>query len=87
MRSLYIEGSTTIKFVGDGSAKWRAAADDNYADEAAALKKANWQEMLALDRVTDKNTIFWVKASSNKEEKPQNDTSVDIQAEGLVVAV
>ena len=83
----YIEGNTTIKFVGDGSAKWRAAADNNYADEDAALKKASWQETLTLDGVTDKNTIFWVKAISSKEEKPQNDTSVDIQAEGLVVAV
>ena len=83
----YIEGSTAIKFVGDGSEKWRAAVDNNYADEDAALKKASWQETLALDGVTDKNTIFWVKATSSKEEKPQNDTSVDIQAEGLVVAV
>ena len=51
------------------------------------MKKASWQETLALDGVTDKNTIFWVKATSSKEEKPQNDNSVDIQAEGLVVAV
>ena len=63
------------------------AADDSYADEAAALKKGSWKESLSLAGVTDKNAIFWVKATSSKEEKPQNDTSVDVQAEGLVVAV
>ncbi len=83
----YIEGNTTIKFVGDSAGKWRAATDDNYADEASALSKGAWQETISVSGVTDKNVIFWAKATSSKEEKPQNDTSVDIQAEGMVVAV
>ena len=83
----YIEGNTTIKFVGDHAAKWKIAADDSYADEESALKNATWKDSLSIEGVTDKNTIFWAKATSSKEEKPQNDTSVDIQAEGLVVAV
>ena len=82
-----IEGGTTIKFVGDNAAKWRVAADDSYADEAAALKNGSWKESLSVEGVTDKNVVFWVKATSSKEEKPRNDTSVDVQAEGLVVAV
>lgn len=81
-----IEGNTTIKFVGDHAVKWKAAVDDGYTDEADALEKAEWQDSLALADVGETNTIFWVKAMSSTDETPQNDTSVDIQAEGLVVA-
>ena len=34
----------------------------------------------------DKNTVFWVKALSSADEPPQQDVSVDIQAEGLLVS-
>ncbi len=41
---------------------------------------------ISLSGVADKNTIFWVKALSTTDEPPQQDTSVDIQAEGLLVS-
>lgn len=82
----YIEGDTTISFVGTNTTKWKVAADDNYADAVAALSSAIWQDTLALSGVGSTNTVFWVKAMSSTDENPQNDTSVDIQAEGLVVA-
>lgn len=82
-----IEGKTTIRFVGDHAEKWKVAADDEYPDDAAALKAAAWQDTLQIEGVQAVNAVFWVKAGSAKDEKPQNDTSVDIQAEGLVVAV
>lgn len=82
----YIEGDTTISFVGTNTAKWKVAADDNYSDAAAALSSATWADTIALSGVGSANTIFWVKAMSSTDENPQNDTSVDIQAEGLVVA-
>ena len=82
----YIEGNTTISFVGTNTAKWKVAEDNNYADAAAALANATWQDTIALVNVADTNTIFWVKAMSSTDENPQNDTSVDVQAEGLVVA-
>ena len=50
----YIEGSTAIKFVGDGSAKWRAAADNNYADEDAYLYELNGTTYPATDYVFPK---------------------------------
>lgn len=77
-----MEGSTTIQFVGTNTTKWKAAVDDNYA----ALANANWQDSISLSGVMAVNTIFWVKAMSSTDETPQNDTSVDVQAEGLVVA-
>lgn len=82
-----IKGETTIKFVGTNAAKWKIAQDDGYKDAATALKEASWQDTLSLIEVTAYNSIFWVKASSSADETPQNDTSVDIQAEGLVVAL
>lgn len=82
-----VEGSATIRFVGDHASKWKAADDRNYVDAADALSSAAWQDTLALEGVGETNTIFWVKAMSSPDEIPQNDTSVDVQAEGLVVAV
>ena len=82
----YIEGNTTISFVGTNTAKWKVAEDNNYADAAAALANATWLDTISLANVVDVNTIFWVKAMSDSTETPQNDTSVDLQAEGLVVA-
>ena len=82
----YIEGNTTITKIGANAAKWKVAVDDSYADAAAALANATWLDTIALANVVDVNTIFWVKATSDSTESPQNDTSVDLQAEGLVVA-
>ena len=82
----YIEGDTAISFVGTNTAKWKVAADGNYADATDALANAAWQDTLILADVSDVNRIFWVKAMSSTDETPQNDTSVDVQAQGLVVA-
>lgn len=83
----YIEGDTTIRFVGANTAKWKAAADEGYKDADDALANAVWQDTIAIGGVGDINVIFWVKAMSSTDENPQNDTSVDVQAEGLVVAI
>jgi len=82
----YIEGDTTVTKIGTNAAKWKVAVDDNYADAADALANATWLDTISLSSVTDVNKIFWVKAMSDSTESPQNDTSVDLQAEGLVVA-
>ena len=82
----YIEGNTTITKIGTNAAKWKVAVDDNYTDAADALANAMWLDTITLADVVDVNKIFWVKAMSDSTESPQNDTSVDLQAEGLVVA-
>ena len=82
----YIEGNTTITKIGTNAAKWKAAVDDSYADAATALANATWLDTITLANVDSYNVIFWVKAMSDSTESPQNDTSVDLQAEGLVVA-
>lgn len=81
----HIDGTLTVKFVGDHADKWKAATDNKYTAETA-LESADWKDRIALSDVGDTNTVFWVKALSSADEAPQQDTSVDIQAEGLLVS-
>ena len=81
----HIDGVLTIKFIGDHADKWKAATDNKYTAETA-LESAEWKDSISLSDVADRNTIFWVKALSTADEAPQQDTSVDIQAEGLLVS-
>lgn len=80
-----IDGVLTVKFVGEHADKWKAAINNGYTVNTA-LESADWKDSIALSNVADKNTIFWVKALSTADEAPQQDTSVDIQAEGLLVS-
>ena len=84
-RGFHIDGVLTIKFVGDHADKWKAAINNGYTVDTA-LESADWKDSIALSDVGDKNTVFWVKTISTADEKPQQDTSVDIQAEGLLVS-
>lgn len=81
-----IEGDTDIYFEGTNAAKWQVAADNNYANAETALNMAVWSSTLTIANVAATNKIFWVKATSSTDENPQNDRSVKIYAEGLVVA-
>ena len=81
----HIDGALTIKFIGDHADKWKAAINNGYTAETV-LESAEWKDSISLSNVADKNTIFWVKALSSADEQPQQDTSVDIQAEGLLVS-
>ena len=81
----HIDGALTIKFIGDHSDKWKAAINNGYTTETA-LESAEWKDSIGLSNVGAANAIFWVKALSTADENPQNDTSVDIQAEGLLVS-
>ena len=81
----HIDGVLTIKFVGDHADKWKVTTDNKYTAETA-LESAEWKDVISLQNVRDTNTVFWVKAISTADEKPQQDSSVDIQAEGLLVS-
>ena len=81
----HIDGELTIKFVGDHADKWKVASNNRYPAETA-LESAEWKDVISLQNVRDTNTVFWVKALSSADEPPQQDTSVDIQAEGLLVS-
>ena len=81
-----VEGAVTIKFVGKNAAKWKAAADNNYTADMV-LASADWKDTISLQSVGEGNVIFWVKAMSTSDESPKNDTTVDVQAEGLIVEV
>ena len=81
----HIDGDLTIKFVGDHADKWKIALDNGYTAETA-LSSAEWKDNIAPSNVGAANVIFWVKATCATGEPPQNDTSVDIQAEGLLVS-
>lgn len=81
-----IEGDTLIYFEGTNASKWQVAADNDYSDAATALTYALWGNTLVLSNVAATNTVFWVKATSTLGEAPQNDRTVDLIAEGLVIA-
>ena len=81
-----VEGAVTIKFVGTKAAKWKAAQDNNYTADTV-LASADWKDTISLQSVGEGNVIFWVKATSTSDESPKNDTTVDVQAEGLIVEV
>ena len=80
-----IDGGVTVSLKGTSSAKWKLAKDGDFADSKAALDGAIWQDKIALTDVADGNVIFWAKAMSSKDEPPQKDTSVSIEAVGKVV--
>lgn len=81
-----IDGDTEIYFEGTNAAKWQVAADNSYSDAATALTMANWASTLTISSVAATNKVFWAKAMSATTEEPQNDRSVKIVAEGLVIA-
>lgn len=81
-----LQGGANVYAVGDNSAKWTFAEDDNFADSDTALNFGLWQSQITLDNVADANVIFWVKATSTTDEQPKNDTTVDIEAAGIVIA-
>ena len=81
----HIDGTLTVKFVGDHADKWKVATENKYTAETA-LESAEWKDVISLQNVRNTNTIFWVKALSSVDEPPQQDSSADIQAEGLLVS-
>ena len=81
----HIDGTLTVKFVGDHADKWKVAMDHNYTTDTV-LTVADWKDEIALSDVGTVNVIFWVKAMSSSDEQPQSDVSVDLQAEGLLVS-
>lgn len=81
----HVDGPVTIKFVGEAAAKWKVANDLYYDSPEYALENADWQDSIEIEYVYHVNKIFWVKATSSTDEVPKNDTSVDLQAEGLIV--
>ena len=81
----HIDGTLTVKFVGDHADKWKVAMDHNYTTDTV-LTAADWKDEIALSGVGTENVIFWVKAMSSSDEQPQSDVSVDLQAEGLLVS-
>lgn len=80
-----IEGDTEIYFEGTNASKWQVAPDNSYTDADNALNMATWANTLTLATVAATNAVFWVKAMSSTDEDPQNDRTVDLIAEGLVV--
>lgn len=58
------------------------------ADESAMTEKGVWADTLTFtDTIGDKNKIFWLKAMSSSDEKPQKDTSTVIHTEATIQAV
>lgn len=87
-------GDTILKTVVDQSGSWvdysganvKLAADNNYADGAAAISGATWENSLTISNLGATNIIFWVKMSAAAGATPDNDSSVAIYHNATVVA-
>lgn len=79
-----LQGGATVYFEGSSASLWKAAADDSFDSDTVSVL-ADWHDSILLDNVSDVNRIFWVKAGSSGTEEPQNDSSVDIRADGITV--
>lgn len=80
-----VDGDTAIYFEGTNAAKWQVAEDNSFTSDTA-LTLALWQSTLTITSVAATNIVFWVKATSATTENPQNDRTVKLVAEGLVVS-
>ena len=81
-----IDGEVAVSLIGTNAAKWKLAPDGDFGSPADADMNGAWGDSITLEHVGSLNAAFWVKAMSSKDEKPSNDTSVSLQAEGLVAA-
>lgn len=72
------DGDTIISFEGTSKDKWSLSATEN----------GTFTDTLTIsDSIGSTNKIFYVKASSSSDEKPSNDTSVNIKVTTKVAAV
>lgn len=68
--------------------KWNFAVDEGFASTKDALEKATWKDSITFsDAIADKNTVFWVRATSNSAEVPANDTSTVLYCTTVIKAV
>ena len=81
-----VEGDTTVYLEGTNAAKWSLSPDDDYEDSDTAVLNELFASAIILANVGSVNKTFWAKATSATTENPQNDRSVKIVAEGLVIA-
>ena len=81
-----VEGDVTIYLEGTNAAKWTLSPDDDYEDSDTAVLNGLFASAIILTDVGSTNKTFWAKAVSSGTENPQNDRTVKIVAEGLVVA-
>ena len=72
------DGDTTISFDGTSKDKWSLSATEN----------GTFTDTLTIsDSIGSTNKIFYVKASSSSDEKPSNDTSVNIKVTTKIAAI
>lgn len=58
------------------------------ADESVMTDKGVWADTLTFtDTIGDKNKIFWLKAMSSSDEKPQKDNSMVINSNATIQAI
>lgn len=87
--SLSSYDSTTKTYTtGYAGGKVKLAADNSYADSAAALAGATWADTLTIsDVVGSANKIFWVKLVAAAGDTPIKDGSIAVHHEETIEAV
>ena len=84
----YVSKRTSVSFVGLTQEKWEVAKDEDYAtaDEAAA-KGMFKKSMVLTEELTNKNVLFWLKATATVDEKPAKDMTVSVKVDSNIVVL
>lgn len=76
----------SITFEGNTASKWLVAYSASNTGDTAPADSAFASSTTIPMQIEQKNVIFWVKATSSKDENPANDTSVKLKVSAKIVA-
>lgn len=76
-------GPTVISFKGITAQHWKACSDNYFT--SGDISEGFKSSLEITDSITDKNTIFWVRADSNENEMIGRDITVTMNVKGLVI--
>lgn len=75
-----------LSFDGTTATKWLVAYSASNTGDTAPSDSAFASTATIPVQIEQKNVIFWVKATSSKDENPANDTSVKLKVSAKIVA-
>lgn len=81
----YIDGACTVSLTGSSAHYWELLYNSSYETATSIPSSATgWDSSLSLTNVSDKNKVFWLKATSTSGESATIDSGAGLVASGLV---
>lgn len=85
----YIDGDCALSLSGANADKWAVMVNHEYDTLSSVdeyISSGGWSSSASLSGVDATNSIFWLKAISNRNEQPSLSGDVGFTASGLVAA-